>query len=227
MKTLTLLLLLCLAGVAAAGTDETSYNRINLSASASEAVENDTLVSLLYAEQEGSDTARLTGEVNKRIAAAVKLAGNDPAIRVQTLDYNTSPIYTNQVLSGWRVRQTIRLESRDAAALSQMIGTLQKRLNVRSISYALSPQRRRQAEDGLIRRAIAAFKARAALISREMGAPGYRLVQMNIDQSGSSPRPYAMRALAMEKSSNAAPPTLEAGTRRVEIRINGTIELTP
>jgi len=221
------LLLLCLTSVAYAGGDEITYNRIKLSVSASQPVDNDTLVSLLYAQQEGSDTSRLTNEVNSRIAAAVKLAQSDSAIQVQTLDYSTSPIYNKRILSGWRVRQSIRLESRDGAALSRMIGKLQKQLNVSSIRYVLSPQRRQQAEDELIRRAIAAFKARAALISGEMGAKDYRLVQMTVSQSGGSPRPYPMRAMAMENAADAAPPTLEAGTQQVQIRIDGSIELEP
>ncbi|HEB97101.1 MAG TPA: DUF541 domain-containing protein [Sedimenticola thiotaurini] len=221
------LLLLAFATASYATGNGDAYNRIDLAVSAGESVDNDTLVGLLYAQQEGSDTARLTREVNSRIAEAVALAKAEPAIRVQTMEYSTNPIYKNRTLSGWRVRQSIRLESRDAAVLSQMIGRLQQRLNVSSIRYALSPERRAQVEDGLISRAIAAFKARSALVAREMGAQDYRLVRMNISNASAEPRPYQMRTMAMKAEADAVPPTLEAGTRRVEVRISGTIELEP
>lgn len=224
---LSSLLLLLLSAATLAAEQGDTYNRIALSVSAGRTVDNDTLVSLLYAQQEGSDTGRLTREVNSRISRAVALAKADPAIRVQTMEYSTNPIYKNRTLSGWRVRQSIRLESRDAAALSQMIGQLQKQLNVSSIRYTLSPQRRGEVEEELISQAIAAFKGRSALITREMGSKGYRLVQMAIDNASPAPRPYAVRTLAMNAVADAPPPTLEAGTRRVEVRISGTIELEP
>ena len=64
------------------------------------------------------------------------------------------------------------------------------------------------------------------MISTELGAqPGYRLVEMNINTTGHTPRPPQVRAMAMETQSAA--PVLEAGTQRVEVRINGTIELKP
>jgi len=202
-----------------------TYDRINLSVSAGQEVDNDTLVSVLYAQEEGNNPSLLSQEVNRVVATAVDKAKLNPAIKVQTLDYNTRPIYRNQVLSGWRVKQSIRLESRNAAELSQLIGDLQKQLGVSSISYAISPERKQGSEKTLIAQAIAAFRKRAQMIAQEMGRNGYRLVNMNVNTSAIAPRPRPMRAMAMQ--AEAAPPTLEAGSRRVEVTINGTIELKP
>ncbi len=202
-----------------------TYDRINLSVSAGQEVDNDTLVSVLYAQEEGNDPSLLSQKVNQVVASAVDKAKRSPAIKVQTLDYNTSPIYRNKVLSGWRVRQSIRLESGNAAELSQLIGDLQQQLGVSSISYAISPERKQESETKLITQAIAAFRKRAQMITQEMGRSGYRLVNMNVNTSGIAPRPRPMRAMAMQ--ADAAPPTLEAGSRRVEVNINGTIELKP
>ncbi|MCW8902447.1 SIMPL domain-containing protein, partial [Sedimenticola sp.] len=144
--------------------------------------------------------------------------------KVQTLDYQTSPVYRNNTLSGWRVRQTIRLESQDVALISQLMGKLQEGLSIGSISYAVSPEQRQQVEERLISQAIQLFRARAALISKEMGHSEYRLVQMNISSSGAAPGPYPVRAMALRAESA---PTLEAGSQRLEVQINGTIELKP
>ncbi len=194
-----------------------TYDRINLSVSAGESVENDILKAVLFAQQEGNDAARLAREVNRDISRAVKQAKGVAGVKVQTLEYSTSPIYRNQ---------SIRLESRDAASLSKLIGSLQEHLGVSNISYALSPEGRKTIEDKLIARAISRFKQRAALISNEMEQSGYRLVQMNINGSGISPRPVQMRAMAMALK-GAPSPTLEAGSQRVVVNINGTIELKP
>ena len=203
-----------------------TYDRINLSVSAGEAVENDILKAVLFAQQEGNDTARLAREVNRNISRAVEQAKGVTGVKVQTLDYRTTPIYRKQSLTGWRVRQSIRLESQDATILSKLIGNLQENLGISNITYTLSPEGRKAIEDKLIARAISRFKQRAELISSEMGRNGYRLVQMNINGAGITPRPVQMRAMTMEMR-GAPPPTLEAGSQRVEIHINGTIELKP
>jgi len=210
---------------ATAGDSPMTYERINLSVSTEQQVDNDTLVAVMSAQQEGNDPSSLAQEVNQRIQQAVGRAKKNPAIRVQTLDYQTSPIYRKQSLAGWRVRQSIRLESQESAALSKLIGVLQQELGVDNISYAISPQRRKESEDRLITQAIARFKQRAEMISTEIGHPGYRLVEMNVNTQGHTPRPMQVRAVAME--AQAAAPTLEAGSQRVEVTINGTIELKP
>lgn len=222
---LTLVLSLGLCAAQAADQAPPSYDRVSLSASAAQEVENDTLVAVMYAQREGNDATRLARDVNKQVAQAVDRAKTIPAVKVQTLEYSTSPVYRKQTLSGWRVRQSIRLESRDAAALSQLIGDLQEQLGVSSITYTVSPELRRQVEDGLIAEAIAAFNDRAAMIAEQMKRGGYRLVEMNINTSGYQPRPMPMRAMALEAAADA--PTLEAGTRQIEVRITGSIELAP
>ena len=219
-------LLLLLPTVLFAAEAPLTYDRIDLSVAVSHEVENDTLVAVLFAQKEGNDSSRLAGEVNRLITAAVRIAKQQPEVQVQTPAYRTNPIYNNQHLTGWRGYQSIRLESTDAGAVSKLIGELQKTLGLESVSYTLSPKSRKQAETQLIREGIAAFKQRAQLISTEMGRPGYRLVQMAVNTSGISPRPVLMRE-AKSMSSFSPAPTLEAGTQRVAVTINGTIELQP
>ena len=72
--------------------------------------------------------------------------------------------------------------------------------------------------------AIANFNTRAKLVSEQMQSSGFRLVQMSINTSGTSPRPYMARGMQMEMKSVAAP-ALEAGTQQVQVNISGTIEL--
>ena len=86
-----------------------TYDRINLSASVGRAVENDTLVVVLYAQEEYRRADRAADEVNRRIGNALGRAKGTPGILAQTLDYNTSPIYqkggsyNGNRIDGWRV----------------------------------------------------------------------------------------------------------------------------
>lgn len=218
------LLLILVTGLVIGDETAPTYDRINLAVSAGEEIDNDTLSATLFVQHEGNDPAELGTRVNQAIRQAVETAKKEPGVKVQTLDYQTSPVYRNNTLSGWRVRQTIRLESQDAALISQLMGKLQEGLSIGSISYAVSPEQRQQVEERLISQAIRLFRARAALISKEMGHSEYRLVQMNISSSGAAPGPYPVRAMALRAESA---PTLEAGSQRLEVQINGTIELKP
>jgi predicted secreted protein len=199
-----------------------TYERITLAVSAGEEVENDTLIATLFSQKEGNNPAQLAAQVNQDMKQAIGIAKQYPSVQLQTLDYATNPVYRNNTISGWRVRQSIRLESQDQAAISELIGKLQASLSVASTHYTVSPAQRQSVEEGLTAQAIQAFKARAELITHEIAGQGYRLVQMDINSSRTSPRPYAMQGMALRAE---ATPTLEAGTQRVEVHINGTIEL--
>ena len=208
------------------GNDEPlTYDRINLSVSASVEVENDKLVAVLYFQREGSQAKKLADEVNRSIGWAVEKARKAPEVKVQTLEYHTNPIYRDRTLTGWRVRQAIRLESRDAGRLSQLIGELQENLAVQSVGYDVSAEKRKEAENGLIAEAIEAFEKRAALITRQLERSDYRLVRMDINTSEVPVRPIRMHARAMAAEASVAPPTVEAGTQTVTVSISGTIEL--
>jgi predicted secreted protein len=220
------ILALALGAAGSVGADEPppTYDRIQLSASATTEVDNDLLVAVLYEQREGKDPVALADQVSRAVRAALKRAKQAPDIKVQTLDYRTTPVYSKQAMTGWRVRQSIRLEGRNAARIGQLISELQSDLQVASVGYQISPQVRSAAEDRLIQEAIGAFSRRAQLVAVGMGRPGYRLVEMSIQTQGRvAPRPMAMRAMAAEMA--PAPPMLEPGTQEVRVEVIGTVEL--
>ncbi|MEW6036805.1 MAG: SIMPL domain-containing protein [Pseudomonadota bacterium] len=201
-----------------------TYDRIDLASEAQGEVQNDILVAVLSSEMEGPKAAALAAEVNKAIANAIERVKQAPEIKAQTLGYQTSPVYQKERVSGWRVKQSIRLESLDAARLGGLLGELQQQLHLESVGYETSPQRRKEAEDGRIKEALGAFRQRAELVSRELGRSRYRIVALRVDTGGPPVRPMAlgMRAMAADA---AAPVPLEAGTQKVEVQLSGTIEL--
>ena len=221
---ITLLLSALMPTVYAADTPLT-YDRINLSASAEGKATNDLLVAVLFQRAEGPAAEGLAAEVNKAIAAAIELAKAAPDVTVQTLNYQTAPTYQNQKVTGWSVQQSIRLESRNTEALSQLLGKLQKTLKVESISYQVSPAMLREAEEGLIGKAIQAFQQRADLVTKALGRKRYRLVAMDVNTQGAPVYPLRASGRMMAMEAAAAPPALEAGEQAVTVTVQGTIEL--
>ncbi len=214
-----------LLGSAWAKEETLTYDRVHLSTSANTQVENDTLVAILYAQREGTKLSTLANEVNQQITKAVKQSKQTPKVEVQTLGYQTNPVYDKQRLASWRVRQSIRLESQDSAKLSQLIGELQSTLAVESINYSVSPGKLREVEDKLITEAIAAFTQRAKLITSQFGRSNYRLVEVSINTAGTPFRPMQMRGGVMAMEAAVAPPTIEAGKQDVQITVSGIIEM--
>ncbi len=225
---LMLLFFAAVTGTASAAAHDTAptYDRVNFRVTASRDVDNDTLVAVMYDERSGQQPASMADDVNRTIAWAVDLAANTSGIKVQTLQYRQDPIYRNQSISGWKVRQSIRLESRDVKILSKLIGELQARLSVASLRYTISAEVRRKVEDELIAQALDRFGRRGKLISGELGRPDYRIVNIDIATSGGSPAPLRMRTVsAMAESSSVTAPTLEPGVQPVTVSVSGTIEL--
>jgi len=210
---------------AIAGEEQLSYDRINLSASASTNVENDTLIAVLYYQKEGSDLSEISNEVNKVIGSAIEQSKKTTNVIVQTLGYHSSPVYQKERLAGWRVRQSIRLESKDITRLSKLTGNLQSKLAIDYIGYEVSPESRSKVEEQLISEAIAAFNKRAKLITKDLGRTKYRLVEMNVNTTGAPIRPMHVRSTPMMAEAAVAPPAIEAGQQKIQVNVQGKIEL--
>lgn len=203
-----------------------TFDRISFTVSATREVANDTLVAVMYAQREGQDAAALADAVNRTVTAALARARQVQAVEVSTLDYRQSPVYRNQSVSGWRVHQSIRLESRDAAALGALIGELQGELSIQSVHYTVSEQARAAVEDELIGEAMAAYQRRAGLIAGALGRASFRLVAMDVSTPPRGPSPLHVRASAMaSEAGGVAPPSLDPGVQDVTVQVNATIEL--
>ena len=211
-----------------ADSSPVTYDRVTLAATAEKQIENDTAVAQLFSEREDEQSSVAASEVNKNITWALERAKNMDSVSVQTTGYHSQPVYQKQKITGWRVRQSIKLESQDTARLGELIGELQQRLSVNLISYTVSPEIREQAENDLIAKALASFDKRARLVTDELGRPGYRIVRLDIVTSGNPVRPVALQRMALGSpaaAENVSPPTLDRGVQVVRVGVNGIIEL--
>ncbi len=213
-----------LAGVAAA--DEASETRrVSFRVESDREVANDWLRASLAVTDEDADPAVLANRVNELMDWALGVARAEKRVKVQSGGYNTHPVYDKNRIRRWRASQQIWFESADFDAATRLVGELQSRLQLQSLTFSVSPEQRRKVEDGLIEEALAAFKARADLVRKNLGASGYEIVQLGIDTPGGPPPPRPLMRAAVMSEAAVAPPAVEGGTTRVNVHINATIEL--
>lgn len=218
--TLALLTSALLACTAQAGTT------IELAAGASLPAANDMISATVYAEASSSNPAELARRVNQDIAEGLKTIKAKPGVSVKSGRQSTFPVYAqNQKIESWRLNAELVLESRDAAAVSELLGQLQQmRLAVSSVSQLPAPETRRKVEDETTRDAIGAFRQRAAVVAEVLGKP-YKIRHLNIQQGGQMQPMPIMRASRAPMAAEAAPPPLEAGESLVTTTVSGQIEL--
>ena len=210
---------------ARAHDNEGHYERINLSVSATAKIDNDIMVVTLYAIEEGSDAAKLDKLVNKRIRDGLNLVKKHDTIKHQTNAYSSNPVYSNNKIKGWRVRQSLRLESKDMALLSDVLGKLQSDLALQSMQFTVSSDNKNAQDKILIDSALELFEERALQVVKKLRRNNYKIVNINISTSGISgvnPQ-YQMRAMSLESSNSA--PVVSAGEQTLSVTVNASIEL--
>lgn len=212
-------------------THQPVYNVFSLHSEASAEVDNDLMIATLMVEAEDRDPAVLASKVNSAMSWAVNVLRPFGALKTKTRDYQTYPRYDsskNRKLIGWRASQSIQIETDDFEAAGKAIQKLQERLQVKGIQLAAKPETRAAAADELINEALSTFKKRATLVQRNMGATGYKVLDVNIQSDQPSGPVYdmaPMRYESMRSSAMVSEPAIEAGTSRVSVQIYGRVQL--
>lgn len=226
MKRSLLLLLFASLPLWAAEAARPAGTLIDFRVDVQKGVANDLGRATAYAEMTGADPAEVARKVKTVIADGLATAKAQAGVTVKSGATHTYPIYGKggRNIEGWRMRSEIVLESRDAAALSTVVGKLQGTLAVGSIAFSPARETRRKAEDEATLEAIDLFRAQAERIAGTLKKP-YRIRQMSVNGSGQFPPPMpVMRASAM-MAAEAAPMPVEAGESNVSVNISGQIEL--
>lgn len=220
------LLALLLTNSVNAQDNTLNYNQISLDASASSEVKNDTMMVTLYAQEEGSNAALLSDKVNKKINTALAELKRHKAIKVETESYSTTPVYNKSQVIAWQVKQSIRLESKDMALMSDVLGKLQQDLKLGSIAFDVSREKAESETQSLIDQALAAYAKRATQVSKQLDASSYKIVNMNVSTTtGSQPYRYKRANVMMADAAPVTSPEVAQGEKTLTVRVSGTIEL--
>lgn len=216
---------LACASVNAQERAEALFNLVSISAQAEREVANDTLTAVMAVDSEGSDPVALADGANRAMREALKVAQAYRGVKARSLNYQTWPVYDKARIVRWRVRQELRLESREFAPATELIGKLQSSLVVSGLAVGLSPEARKQAENALIAEALAAFHERAGIVRDAEKAKGYRVKDLQINAGGGAqPRMYAAQRGGVASASIAAP-AVEPGASVITVNVSGTVQL--
>ena len=190
-------------------------------------VGNDRMLAILNAAAEEKKPADLADKINSTMAWALDQARANKQVTLRSGSYQTYPVYgENRKIVRWRGRQELQLESQDVDQLSQLVGTLQSQLQMQSLQFSVSHNRRQQVENELIEQALEAYQARAEIVRKSLGAKTYRLMDINIHSAGRSPViPMRAEAVSTMSRSSVSKPALEQGTSRVDVQVSGRIRL--
>jgi predicted secreted protein len=217
--------LLAIAGSAAQvqAAEELHYNQVRLQAEQGEPVSNDTMQVTLATFAESRDPADVATAINRDMDWALQIARAVDGVDVSTAGYQTYPVHKDNVIHSWRGQQNLMLEGTDHEAIGRLVGRLQEKLQVKSMQFSVSDDRRRAVENRLIGRALEAFRERAGIIGGNLEARGYRIVDLNVNTSSQRPPvPYQARMASMDA---VAPVVSEAGESDIRVTISGTVEL--
>jgi predicted secreted protein len=229
LRTFSLILAVAfVTNTASAQTLPQPRNHVSFNVAAEREVANDWTTGLIGTTASGSDPAELASRINKQMAAALALAKQAKGVKVTSGAYNTYPEYGdgNRIIR-WQASQDLILESKDVDAVAKLLGKLQGQgLLLRSISFSVARETQRKLEEELIAEAIAAFRARAALVAKSFGKASYGLISVNVGGGGYQPPMPMMRGkMEMMSADAAVAPSFEGGTSHVRMDVNGTIEL--
>lgn len=226
MKTLvacTAALIIAISSIAFA-EEQVQFNIVNLRIEQTREVVNDVMVVIMQAAAQKNSSTEAAQSVNQIMAWADTIFSADQRISHKTLNYQTRPVYQNKTITGWTASQQLQLQGRDIEALTTMAGTLQQQLQIVSMRFQVSPERRAEELETLIVEALEAFRTKAELVTRTMKAKDYRLVNVSIDENG-GPMPYRGVVQAEAMAVRSAAPSVEAGESKIQVSVAGSIQL--
>ncbi len=223
---LMLTLLLVLSHSAAFADDKQNFNQVNLQATASEDIANDQLNAMLVVQETGNDPATLANKVNDKMAKIIAKADRFKMVEHQTINYNSQPIYKNGSIKSWKVSQNIRFKSQNVDQLGKLIAQINQLSTVQSMNFAVSDRQIEKTQARLTKDAIAKFRHKAADIAKQFGKSSYHLVHINVGNNYvQQPRQRMMRSSIAKESMSDSAPAVSAGTNKIIVNVNGTVEL--
>ena len=221
--------LLLTAMMGSAHAEPTGYDQLTFQAEVNEEIQNDEVRASLYKKAQATDSKALATTLNTSINNAMKIAKRYPSVTVSTGQQRTYPRYDkdNKII-GWTGQANIDLKSTDFAATSQLIADLQQTLVMENLNFGVSESKKDALEQKLMTNASRAFQQQAKNLTSAWGARGYRVINVNLNTGGNSPRPmYNSMSMKVSSDESSVPSqSFESGNSTVSVTANGTIELT-
>lgn len=199
---------------------------VQLTAWAEKETVNDLLVATLMVERSGTDSARLANTVAGIMRRALAEAERYPEVKVSTTAYSTQPVYQRQdgvsQRVGWRIRQSMQLESTEVEKAVALIGRLQAQdLQLTGLNFTVSEEKRERLRLSLTEAAIDSWRSKAEAAVKRLGGRVWRPHEVRVDDERHQPVQHLMRADTAQLS-QPVDPAVEAGTSRIRVTVSGS-----
>lgn len=199
---------------------------VQINAWAEEETINDLLVANLVVERSGTDSARLAVAVANIMRRALGETERYPEVKVRTPAYSTQPVYQRQDGTsrrvGWRIRQSMQLESTEVEKAVELIGRLQALdLQLTGMNFSVSEKRKEELRVSLTEAAIDAWRNKAEAAVKRLGGRVWRPHEVRVDDE----RHQLVQPLLRAEATQLSPPdpAVEVGTSRVRVTVSGTV----
>ncbi|MDO5653736.1 MAG: SIMPL domain-containing protein [Brachymonas sp.] len=203
-------------------------NVAQLSADGSVEVVQDMLRITLSTTKQGNNAQDVQGQLKQAVDSALKVAkaeARSGLLDVHTGQFSLYPNHANNSnrIAGWQGTAQVVLTGRDVARISAVAGKIST-LTVSDMSFDISPELRQKTEAEAQAKAIAAFRQKAAEITKLFGFNTYALREVSVQAEGGGG--FAPRmAMAKAYGADAAPVPVEPGKTTVRVVVNGSVQM--
>ena len=204
-------------------------NVVQLSAQATQEVQQDLLTITLNTTREAADAATAQAQLKLALDGALqeaRKAAQPEAMEVRTGYFSLYPRYGRDgKVTGWQGTAELVLEGKDFGRISTTAGKVQG-MTVSGVGFGLSRAQRTKVESEIQTTAIERFKARASEVAKAFGFGGFTLREVSINSNDSmpGPRPRVMALEARAAAADMAVP-VEAGKATVVVTVSGSVQL--
>jgi predicted secreted protein len=210
---------------------------LNLSLTEQTQADQDTLNASLQYVSQGRDRRELQDEVNRVMQAALERISKVSSVESSTTFYHVQIVQTGRPSRTdienpvYRAQQGVQLESKDSAALLELLGALQAEgLTLNGLHYSLSETEYERIAGELLQAALGKLQSRAQDAAAALGKGSAALVEVSMDGSPNFMTPqYRMAPMAMsaEMAVDYAAPVAEPGETTISVSVSARAVLSP
>ncbi len=201
------------------------YPYASLRAEAVTEVARDTVRLTLAAEVSAATQAEVASALTEKVDSVMKQVRGKEGIKAYSGNFQIWPMNDKEgLISNWRGRSEIILESTDFEAVSLLASEVADRMPISNMAFSVAPRERAHHEAELLQEAAAAFRERAQVLTKAFGYDSYSIREIELGGAGASYQPEARRMMAMAADASMNVP-LEGGTERISLSVQGTIFL--
>lgn len=208
-----------------------NYGLVSLSESANQSIARDQMVLVLNIEEKGNNREQVASVVTQKVNAVLQEAKKHKQFNTMLQSRSAYPLsdWVNgkRVDRGWQDSASIKLESKNMAALNQFAAQVQKHAAIGNIQYTVSTATMQEAERTLTRDVLQRFNQRAQYITQQLGGSGYKVVQLNVGNSSDDPvmRGYGASMMMAAKAEAAPVQDTAPGEAELSLSVNGQIQV--